>query len=205
MSAPHEHLSPSLQQIEKESWQLLVTGSQNPKDGFYTGTLGTQTTAGVSLRTVVLREVNPAEKTIICYSDVRADKVQEIRQHSEVCFLFWDSEKKIQLRLNGKANIYTNDTIALQHWQRTSLSNRRSYLAIPAPGSPQPNPTSGLPQELDSREPTEEESAKGRHNFAVITAHIEYLDWLFLSNSGHRRAKFMYKAGKLILESWIIP
>lgn len=204
MSTAYKPSSP-LAEIEKDSWQLLVNGSQNPKDGFYTGTLGTQTTTGVSLRTVVLREVNAAEKTITCYSDVRASKVQEIRQYPDVSFLFWDNEKKIQLRLSGKANIYTNDTIALQHWQRTSLSNRRSYLAIPAPGSQQPNPTSGLPQELDSREPTEEESEKGRHNFAVIVIASEFMDWLFLNSSGHRRAHFTYQAGRLITKSWITP
>lgn len=204
MPVPENHTL-SLHQTEAEAWQLLVNGSQNPKDGFYTGVLGTQTATGVSLRTVVLREADPVEKTLICYSDVRAAKVQEIRQQARVSYLFWDSEKKIQLRLTGKAAIHASDPLAHKYWEGTSLSNRRSYLAIATPGAQQLKPSSGLPEGLDSREPTQEESERGKSNFAVIITHIEQIDWLFLNNNGHRRASFTYQTGKLISLSWITP
>lgn len=205
MPAPDKNTSSSLLQIEAEAWQLLENGSSNPKDGFYTGTLGTQTTTGVSLRTVVLRKTNSAEKKAICYSDVRADKVQQIRQRPGVSFLFWDSEKKIQLRLTGKATVHFNDPLALQYWEHTSLSNRRSYLTITSPGTSQPRPASGLPDELDKREPSQEESERGRENFAIIGIQVEHLDWLFLNSNGHRRAQFVYKAGHLINKEWSTP
>lgn len=124
----------SLQQLQQQAWAILQTDSQKPGDVFYTGTLGTQSSSGVSLRTVVVREVNALEKTISCYSDKRASKIQEIETNSSVSFLFWDSERKIQLRLSGTATIHITDILAEGHWQQTSPSNRRSYLAIPAPG-----------------------------------------------------------------------
>jgi 3-hydroxyisobutyrate dehydrogenase len=196
---------PSLQEIQQQAWSLLEYGSQNPGDAFYTGSLGTQSGLGVGLRTLVLREANTVQKILIAYSDIRASKIQEIMHTPFVSFLFWDSERKIQLRLSGKATVFATGELTDQHWKRASLSNRRSYLAIPAPGSPQPVPTSGLPEGLDSREPTQEESEKGRVNFAVIVIGVQHLDWLHLAKGGHRRAIFRYEEGKLAEASWVIP
>lgn len=196
---------PSLQQLQQQAWTILQTDSQKPGDVFYTGTLGTQLDKGVSLRTVVVREVNLLEKTLICYSDKRASKIQDIEANPSVSFLFWDSERKIQLRLSGTATIHTTDLLAEGHWAQTSPSNRRSYLAIPTPGSSQLEPTSGLPVGLDTREPTQDESEQGRSNFAVIVTRIQQMDWLHLAKSGHRRAMFRYEAGQLAVASWVIP
>lgn len=195
----------SLSEIEQQAWALLVNGSQTPSDAFYTGSLSTVATNGVSVRTVVLRKVNYAQKILVCYSDTRAAKVQEIVANAAVSFLFWDSERKIQLRLSGIATVHTSDHLADTHWQGASPSNRRSYLAIPAPGSPQPEPTSGLPEGLDTREPSLEESESGRANFAVISIHVHHLDYLHLAKGGHRRATFRYKEGELAEASWVVP
>jgi hypothetical protein len=194
-----------LNEIQESAWTLLVQGSQTPGDAFYTGTLGTQAGDSVSLRTVVLREADAVQKSLICYSDKRAAKIQELNTNPQVSFMFWDSERKIQLRLSGTAKVHLTDTLAEEHWQQASLSNRRSYLAIPAPGSPQPGPTSGLPAGLDTREPSKEETESGRANFAVISIQVQHLDWLHLAKGGHRRAMFSYEEGKMAEASWVIP
>ncbi len=205
MQPSEESTTSSLKEVQQQAWILLENGSQKPGDAFYTGTLGTQSGDGAGLRTVVLREANALQKTLCCYSDKRASKIQDIQNNPMVSFLFWDSERKIQLRLSGKAAVHTTDELSDRHWQQTSPSNRRSYLAIPAPGSLQPEPTSGLPEGLDTRQPTQEESETGRANFAVITIQIQQLDWLHLDKGGHRRAMFQYEVGKLTEASWIIP
>jgi 3-hydroxyisobutyrate dehydrogenase len=194
-----------LNAIQENAWALLVHGSQTPGDAFYTGTLGTQTTNGVSLRTVVLRKADVNQKNLLCYSDKRAAKIQELNTKPNVSFMFWDSERKIQLRLSGTATVHTTDTLAEEHWQQASPSNRRSYLAIPAPGSTQPGPTSGLPEGLDTREPSREESESGQANFAVISIQVHHLDWLHLAKDGHRRAIFRYEEGKQVEASWVVP
>lgn len=196
---------PSLSGIESDIWQLLTEGSKNPKSAFYSGTLGTKTIDSISLRTVVVREVLPTEKSIICYSDKRAGKVEEIERYTQVSWLFWDDETKIQLRLSGTASAHLNDSLAAQHWLKTSASNRRSYMAMQAPGTLLDHPASGLPQGLDRRAPTQEESEQGRNNFAVIVSSIHSIDWLHLASEGHRRARFVFDEGKLSKASWIIP
>ncbi len=205
MQPSKKHSARSLHDIQHEAWTLLVHGSQTPGDAFYTGTLGTQSVKGVEVRTVVLREVDTLQKILFCYSDKRAAKVQEIQHNPSVSFLFWDSERKIQLRLSGMATVHSTDELAQWHWQQTSPSNRRSYMAIPAPSSLQPEPTSGLPDSLDTREPTQQESEKGRDNFAVIAIHVHHLDYLHLAKGGHRRAMFRYEVGELKEASWVVP
>jgi hypothetical protein len=195
----------TLPDVERQAWTLLVDGSRNPKDAFYTGTLGTLSTSGPSLRTVVLRQADPQQRSTVCYSDVRAGKVAEIRGNSAVSWLFWDDARKVQLRLTGRATVHTDDALADGHWQSTSPSNRRSYLAGPAPGSVQPFPTSGLPEGLDTREPTEEESAAGRPYFAVIITQVERLEWLWLTRGGHRRAVFRYAGTEISEAAWLVP
>ncbi len=204
MDAP-ENTPLSLPEIERRAWALLVNGSQDPKAAFYTGALGTLGPDGPSLRTVVLREVDPQNRLTLCYSDVRAGKVADIRTHPVVSWLFWDEERKIQLRLRGRAAVHTAGPLADRHWQGTSRSNRRSYLSVPPPGSAQLFPTSGLPEGLETREPDEEESASGRPNFAVIVTQIERLEWLWLGRGGHRRAEFNYDGPNLSHAIWLIP
>jgi 3-hydroxyisobutyrate dehydrogenase len=197
--------TPSLADIETEIWNLLTAGSKNPKEAFYTGTLGTQPTSGVELRTVVIREVNVQDRQIICYTDKRAAKVAEIQIYPTISFLFWDAEKRIQLRLSGKASVEINNQLTDKHWQQTTPSNRRSYMAIPAPGSLLDHPSSGLSPELDGREPTLEESEQGKVNFAVIVSTVHQIDWLYLGSKGHRRAMFRYEKGLLKESSWMVP
>lgn len=196
---------PSLEEVDQFAWALLENGSRSPKEAFYTGTLGTITGRGIGLRTVVLREAFPGSRITICYSDKRAGKVEEIRQQDAVSWLFWDDQTKVQLRLNGRAAIHTDDGISARHWDRTTPGNRRSYMALPAPGSVQPFPGSGLPEGLDSREPAGEEIAAGRENFAVIVTRVDRLEWLWLGKGGHRRASFQYEGNRCTAACWLVP
>jgi hypothetical protein len=205
MQFPETNPPLTLPDVERQAWTLLADGSRNPKDAFYTGTLGTLSAAGPSLRTVVLRGADPQQRNTVCYSDGRAAKVAEVLAHPAVSWLFWDDGRKVQLRLTGRATVHTGDALADGHWRSTSPSNRRSYLAGPAPGSVQPLPTSGLPEGLDTREPTEAESSAGRPHFAVIVTRVERLEWLWLARGGHRRAAFRYAGTELTEAAWLVP
>lgn len=205
MQSPETTPTLFLPDVERQAWTLLVDGSRNPRDAFYTGTLGTISPGGPSLRTVVLRGADPQLRTTVCYSDGRAAKVAELRVNPAVCWQFWDDGRKVQLRLTGQATVHTGDALADGHWQATSPSNRRSYLSGPAPGTAQPFPTSGLPEGLDTRQPTEAESAVGRPRFAVIVTQVERLEWLWLARGGHRRAAFRYAGTELVEATWLVP
>ncbi len=196
---------PDLDTILAQIWTDLQGGAADSHDAFHTPVLGTLDAHGESsLRTVVLRGTEPQNRAIFCHTDVRATKVEEIRQHGAVSWMFYAPERKIQIRAQTSAQIHHGDALALQHWQQTTLSSRRAYLANAAPGSELAEPGSGLPSQLTSRSPDQAESEAGWPNFAVIVSSIELLDWLYLDSKGHRRAQFNWTGDKFE-GKWVIP
>jgi hypothetical protein len=174
-------------------WEMLSRGVTKARDPFHTPVLGTATALGCSLRTVVLRRVIRPQRLLICHTDRRSDKVRQIEANSRVSWLFYHPRQKVQLRLVGPATLHTNDALADEQWAATSLMSRRCYCAEAGPGTPSPEPISGLPDSLLDRTPTLAESEAGRENFVVVAGRIDYMDWLYLqARGGHRRARFIW-------------
>ncbi len=188
----------------QEIWNGLERGVADSHHAFHTPVLGTFSQRGISLRTVVLRKAQPAQRTLICHTDVRSDKVTELRQNEAVSWMFYSPEDKIQIRAEGTAKVYHQDEIAQEGWQNSRLSSRRAYVALTGPGTPTPEPESGLPDFLIDRSPTLEESEAGWPNFAVIVCTIERFDWLYLAAKGHQRAQFSWN-GTAFDATWTIP
>jgi 3-hydroxyisobutyrate dehydrogenase len=194
----------SLEEILKTTWDMLIRGASVARDPFHTPVLGTASSGGCQLRTVVLRSVVQEERILICHTDLRSGKIREIRQNPRVSWLFYHPQQKIQLRLAGQATIHTADELADQQWAATKLMSRRCYCAPVGPGTTSDEPSSGLPDSLQNRSPTLAESELGRKNFTVISCRIDYLDWLFLSARGHRRAQFSWR-GNNVGAKWVTP
>ena len=190
--------------VLQEIWAGLERGVADSHHTFHTPVLGTLSKNGVSLRTVVLRKAQPDLRTLVCHSDVRSDKVTELRQNEPVSWLFYSPADKIQIRAEGRAKVHHQDDVALEGWQNSRLSSRRAYSTLAGPGTPTAEPESGLPDFLIGRSPTLEESEAGWPNFAVIVSTIERFDWLYLDAKGHRRAQFTWD-GLDFAATWVIP
>lgn len=189
-------------------WTDLESAVVDNKNPFRTPVLGSINVVNApSLRTVVLRAISPENHSLICYTDIRSAKVEELRKNPLVGFLFYDAERKIQLRATGTANVHYLDEVAKEHWQKTNMANRLAYMTLQAPGTLQNTPNSGLKEGLAGRLPTVSESEEGWPNFAVIISTIRDLDWVLLSSEGNRRAAFHWsKSGESPLEAvWLIP
>ena len=197
----------TLSELEKHLWLLLLNGTLRPKDDFHVAAFGSIDTDGLpDLRTVVVRKALPTEKQIWLHTDIRAAKIEQIKNNPSVSWLFYDNKKRIQIRLKATATIHANDEISEKQWSKTPTKSRRSYITLAAPGSPNDEPTSGLNPTFEARDPTPEESEIGQPNFAVVITQIEALEWLFLHHSGHRRAIFRYNTeGVVLSSSWLIP
>lgn len=194
----------SIEQVLTKSWQMLSRGAAEPGDPFHTAVLGTDGPGGCNLRTVVLRGVLVAERSLICHTDVRSPKVQEIQNNPWVSWLFYHPEQKVQLRLTGSATLHTDDELADEQWQAAPESSKRLYCAMQPPGTPVDAPSSGLPKDLGPRSLTVEESAAGRENYAVIACPVVFIDWLYLRAEGHRRAQFT-RGDEGWASTWVIP
>ena len=173
-----------------EAWSMLKRGATHFNDPFHLAVLGTVGEHGSSLRMVILREVIVAERILVCHTDARAAKAQEITESDTVSWLFFHPKKKIQLRIAGQAKLHTEDRFADGQWEATGVASRFNYGTTEHPGTPIDQPSSGLPDFLLNKVPSVMKSESVRKNFMAIFCEIDSMDWLRLSTLGHRRARF---------------
>lgn len=182
----------------------LEAGARNGH-GFHVPVLGTASADGrPDQRMVVLRAFDRETRQLYVNTDRRSPKVAAIANEPRVSWLFYDPATKTQVRIQGVAAVHCDDAIADARWQRAALRARRCYLGRP-PGERSDVATTGLPDELATREPTDAESAPGRANFAVIRSTIDSIDWLELAFTGHRRASFRWEGSPTPSATWRAP
>jgi hypothetical protein len=151
-----------------------------------------------------LRQLIWPERILICHTDARAGKVQEISNFAKVSWLFYHPKKNVQLRISGPATLHADDQFADRQWANTKITSRLNYCASDPPGTAIEKPSSGLPDFLRHKVPTLLESERGRKNFMVIAGRMDSMDWLILKVLGNRRARFDWDENGLKAE-WLIP
>ena len=184
--------------------KMLNTGVKNYKHPFHCPVLVTGTGNLGEPRTVILRHFSEKERSLICHSDVRAPKIQQIRKNPHVAWLFYDPKSRLQLRIYGKATIHTDDALAQDLWKRIRVTNRMNYCTTLTPGTPLDKPSSGLPDFVAKTAPPLLDKNTGRENFAAICCHFNTIDALLLGLTGHRRAKFAWGKDQ-VTSTWIVP
>jgi pyridoxamine 5'-phosphate oxidase len=142
-------------------------------------------------RVMILRECDWDQRKLRFHTDSRSHKVLQVSKTPEVSVLVYDEPAKIQIRLSGRAVIDTNE-IATAAWQASTLFARRCYMAERAPGTEVEGPTSGLPDDVQGIQPEEEQIAPARKNFATLIVGFDEIDFLYLANAGHRRARWRW-------------
>jgi pyridoxamine 5'-phosphate oxidase len=194
----------TLDGVLDEIWKMLDRGATHYHDPFHWPVLGTTGKEGPSMRCVILREFLRPDRILVCHTDTRAAKVQEIASFEKVSWLFYHPKRKVQLRISGRAALHAEDHFADRQWAGTGISSRLNYCSIEPPGTPVDSPSSGLPDFLLHKAATLLETEKGRQNFMAIACRIDSMDWLVLQVLGNRRARFEWdKAG--LDAKWLIP
>jgi pyridoxamine 5'-phosphate oxidase len=194
----------TLDGILNEVWAMLKRGVTNYKDPFHCPVLGTTGGDICSMRTFILRQFMLPDRVLVCHTDIRAAKVQEISDSDGVSWLFYHPKKKVQLRISGHAVLHGDDQFADEQWAATRITSRLNYCAVESPGTSVDRPTSGLPDFMLNKVPSLLESEKGRKNFMTIACRIDSMDWLVLSVLGNRRARFDWDENRLNA-TWLIP
>ena len=194
----------TLETILSEAWAMLGRGVSDFNDPFHWPVLATNAKGGINLRTVILRQFVPAERVLVCHTDARAEKVQDILNSANVSWLFYHPKKKVQLRISGQATLHANDQFAEDQWAATRITSRLNYCAAEPPGTPVNMPSCGLPDFLRNKVPSLLESERYRDNFMVIACRIDSMDWLMLRALGNLRARFDWDE-KGLHATWLTP
>ncbi len=198
MSAPlppwYDDLAGSL----GEGWAQLVRGAADRRHPCHTITAATTGLDGApQLRTVVLRAAEPEARRIRFHTDARSHKVAELDADPRIALHAYNPFVKIQLRLWGTATVHRDDELAAAAWARTRPFSRACYRLAQGPGTPVPDPSTGLAE-------TGEGPEAGREAFVAVTVAVSRLEFLFLASAGHRRA--LYRWSSPALEArWLVP
>jgi hypothetical protein len=194
----------TLEGVLQEVWAMLKQGVADFDDPFHWPVLGTSAKDGSRLRCVILRQLMLPERILVCHTDARANKVQEILNCVNVSWLFYHPQRKVQLRISGSAELHANDEFADEQWAATKITTRLNYCATQPPGTHVDRPSSGIPDLLIKGAATLLSGQRGRENFMAIACRIDAIDWLKLSTLGNRRARFDWDENKL-KAVWLIP
>lgn len=167
----------TLSEIEAAIWQELGRASAQRGHPWRVATLATVTADGeADGRSVVIRQVDAAERELVFFTDARSPKVRQIGQRSGGVLVMWSAELGWQLRIQAVLEVETAGLAVSSHWARLKMRpGRFDYLSPLPPGTPLERPT----------------PARGeRAHFAVVTARVQRIDWLDLGTDGQRRASF---------------
>jgi pyridoxine/pyridoxamine 5'-phosphate oxidase len=192
-------------EILKKIWKHLDLGMLEREHPFHTPVFGTICDGAPHLRVVVLRRFwrkNP--RGLVFHAHAGSPKIAEVKNNPKVSWLFYHPQERFQVRIKGTATIHTEGELHEEQWLATEFFSRRCYVGE-APSRISEKPTSGLPEDLAERAPTEEESEAGRANFTVIFSTIDEVDCLELNVKGHRRSLFVWMAAGELETRWLTP
>lgn len=194
-----------LPKVFDHSWALLQRGVVDAKSPFHLGAFSTNDQLGPSTRMVVLRKIDRLNRHLICYSDTRTHKIEEIQASPHVAWLFWHDRQQLQIRFKGTANILKEGDVVDDHWNNISSGGKKNYSSKIAPGQQIDHYESGVNSYERRKEVETDTQERWKDHFAVIQTEVSYMEWLWLNREGHRRAQFKWKADEEWESSWIVP
>ncbi|MGU7773345.1 pyridoxamine 5'-phosphate oxidase family protein [Burkholderia sp. MR1-5-21] len=177
----------SIEHTYTRLWACLESGvsvKRSPFTMLQAATLGLD--GAPKVRTVVLRAVRRADRVLSFHTDVRSEKVAEIRRDPRVALVGVDLDGLVQIRIEGIASICTDEAERRAVWQSSRPHTLLLYRAPLPPGTPVASPADAHPPSGATVDPTDD----GYANFCLLHVKATRLDWLELAPSGHRRAVF---------------
>lgn len=161
------------QQLENE----LIDGCKKNGHPFRFFSFGTYAEKFPSLRTVVLRKVQD-DLSLIFYADVRSEKIRQIQANLNCCALFYHPGKMIQVKVEGIAEINSEDIDLEEIWKSIPNHSKKDYTTISDPGS-------------KLNQPEDVQYLDRSNNFCTITIKPQRFEYLKIGHPNHTRAEFI--------------
>ncbi|MBF5013071.1 pyridoxamine 5'-phosphate oxidase family protein [Burkholderia pseudomultivorans] len=168
-------------------WSCIESGVGAPRSPFTMLQLATLGIDGApKVRTVVLRQVCRDTRRLSLHTDVRSEKVAELRRDPRVALVGVDLDALVQIRVEGIASICDDEAERRALWQSSRPHTLLLYRAPLPPGTPVESPDDAHLAANQGSAATDD----GYANFCVIHVTATRIDWLELAHAGHRRAVF---------------
>ena len=200
----------SLAEIEAAVWRELAQAVRDKQHAWRLAVLATVDASNgttADARSVVLRDLDAATRTLLIYTDARSPKAAQLAAHPGGALVLWSAALGWQLRLKVALTLETSGLRVSSRWARLKLTPAaQDYLSPLPPGAAIDRGGNGGGHDtgtgtngnanIDNLAP----ERQSRDHFAVLAAQVQAVDWLDLHPEGHRRALFS-AAGAV----WVTP
>ena len=149
-------------------------------------------------RNVVLRDFSIENLTIRFHTDKRSSKIKDIKLNKDICLIGYDKRAKLQIRIDAEAYSIDDEEILLEIWQKMYPMSRECYRVAKSPG----DKIESL-AEIKFNEDNDS-NLVGFDNFAAVQCNIKSMEILYLSHTGHIRAKYNNDSG-ILKGEWLVP
>ncbi len=173
--------------IYKREQQHLMSAIKNGSDPYHFFSLSTINNQIASSRMVVLRSIQLNPFKIFFNCDVRSPKAKQLKEKNECMALFYNQNRRIQIRMNCIAILHYNNNLSEQIWDKTPLQSRKCYMGDFNPSNTIKEWNPNVPFNYIDRDPDKNESSKGYKNFVHVELSIVNCDILELHYDGHVR------------------
>ena len=198
----------SLAEIEAAVWRELAQAVRDKQHAWRLAVLATVDASNgttADARSVVLRDLDAATRTLLIYTDARSPKAAQLAAHPGGALVLWSAALGWQLRLKVALTLETSGLRVSSRWARLKLTPAaQDYLSPLPPGAAIDGGDNGSGPGTRTRTGTNIDNLaaerQSRDHFAVLAAQVQAVDWLDLHPEGHRRALFS-AAGAV----WVTP
>ena len=149
-------------------------------------------------RNVVLRDFSIENLTLRFHTDKRSSKIKDIKINKDICLIGYDKRAKLQIRIDAEAYSIDNEEILLEIWQKMYPMSRECYRVAKSPG----DKIESLAEIKFNDE--NDSNLVGFDNFAAVQCNIKSMEILYLSHTGHIRAKYNNDSG-ILKGEWLVP
>ena len=178
-----------IKKIYKKELKHLEDAIKNGKNYFHTFTLSSLNQNFPESRTIVLRVLSSKPLKIYFNADYRSPKIKELINHHYCSALFYDIERRTQVRFKCKATIHYQNDVSKKVWDQTALQSRKCYMGPFAPSKKLDDWHPNIPKEYLKTDPEKRHSEDGYINFSHIELEVLESDMLYLHHDGHIRFK----------------
>ena len=149
-------------------------------------------------RNVVLRDFSIENLTLRFHTDKRSSKIKDIKLNKDICLIGYDKRAKLQIRIDAEAYSIDDEEILLEIWQKMYPMSRECYRVAKSPG----DKIESLAEIKFNDE--NDSNLVGFDNFAAVQCNIKSMEILYLSHTGHIRAKYNNDNG-ILKGEWLVP
>jgi hypothetical protein len=152
-----------------------------------------------AVRTVVLRRICRAQRSLMFHTDLRSAKIAELRRDARIAIVGCDLVAGKQLRLTATARILEDPRDTRAVWESGRPRTLIVYRTPFAPATPVSSPAAA-----HAAAASDAANPDGFENFCLVDVTVAEIDYLHLAPNGHVRARFSFDEGKW-RGQWVAP